>query len=158
MASPSAVGISPTPRGRLHGTPSHFAAGDLEAWLGPEFGGRDLSGGEWLRVAVARGAVADPGLLVMDEPTAAIDPVAEVEVVRRLLALGRQRTAIVVSHRLGIARAANRILVLDGGRLAEEGHHDELLRQDGLYARMWRAQAGWYGPAEPEGGAGARQQ
>lgn len=138
-------------RGALEQAGSHLAGGDLETWLGPEFGGQDLSGGEWLRVAVARGAAADPGLLVMDEPTSAIDPVAEVEVVRRLLALGRQRTAIVVSHRLGIARAADRILVLERGAIVEQGHHDDLLRQGGLYARMWRAQAGWYGPARAAG-------
>ncbi len=131
---------------------SHLADGDLDAWLGPEFDGQDLSGGEWLRLAVARGAVANPGLIVMDEPTAAIDPLAEVDLVRRLLALGRVRTAIVVSHRLGIARAADRILVLDHGMLVEEGHHDDLLRAGRLYARMWRAQASWYTPLGEQGG------
>jgi len=139
-------------REALRQSGSHLASGDLDAWLGPEFDGTDLSGGEWLRVALARGALARPGLIVLDEPTAAIDPLAEVEIVRRLLEVGRQRTAIVVSHRLGIARAADRILVLDHGRLVEEGHHDDLLRQDGLYAQMWRAQASWYAP-QREGGA-----
>lgn len=139
-------------RGALRQSGSHLADGDLDAWLGPEFDGQDLSGGEWLRLAVARGAVANPGLIVMDEPTAAIDPLAEVDLVRRLLALGRVRTAIVVSHRLGIARAADRILVLDHGMLVEEGHHDDLLRAGGLYARMWRAQASWYTPLGAQGG------
>lgn len=118
--------------------------GELDAWLGAEFGGRDLSGGEWLRVAIARGLLARSGLIVLDEPTAAIDPVAEVELVKRLLALGAGRTAIVVSHRLGIARVANRILVMEDGRIAEAGTHAELLAMDGIYADMWRAQASWY--------------
>lgn len=123
--------------------------GELDAWLGAEFGGRDLSGGEWLRVAIARGLLARSGLIVMDEPTAAIDPVAEVELVKRLLALGAGRTAIVVSHRLGIARVANRILVMEDGRIAEVGTHAELLASNGIYADMWRAQASWYVDALP---------
>ena len=122
---------------------SDLGAG-LDTWLGNEFGGRDLSGGQWLRLALARGILPQTDLIVMDEPTAAIDPLAEVDIVRRLLALGRSRTAVVVSHRLGVARAADRILVLDEGRVVEEGTHERLLSLDGLYARMWRAQASWY--------------
>ena len=130
---------------------SDLAVEDLGTWLGPEFGGRDLSGGQWLRVALARAVVGEAPLVVLDEPTAAIDPLEEVEVVRRMLALGGRRTAIVVSHRLGIARAADRILVLDQGRVVEEGHHDTLVARGGLYARMWEAQASWYvsGAVEP---------
>ena len=132
-------------RGALRRAGSHLEE-DLEAWLGPEFDGRDLSGGEWLRVAIARGVLPESGLIVLDEPTAAIDPLAEVDLVRRLLELGRGRTAIVVSHRLGIARMADRILVMEEGRVVEEGTHAALLDADGLYARMWRAQASWYRP------------
>ena len=140
---------APALRQALETAGSRLAAEDLELWLGPEFEGRDLSGGEWLRVAIARGVLGASGLIVLDEPTAALDPLGEVEIVRRMLALGRDRTAIVVSHRLGIARAADRILVLDEGRVAEEGRHADLLAAGGLYARMWRAQASWYaqGPA-----------
>jgi ATP-binding cassette subfamily B protein len=94
---------------------------------------------------------------VLDEPTAAIDPLSEVDIVRRLLALGRNGTAVVVSHRLGIARAADRILVLEAGRIVEEGSHAALMERNGLYARMWRAQASWYQlphpEAEPKGSA-----
>lgn len=121
-------------------------AESLDDWLGPEFGGRDLSGGEWLRVAIARGVVGRRPFLVLDEPTAAMDPLAEVDLVRKLLALGRERTAVVVSHRLGVARMADRILVMDGGRLVEDGTHEELVAAGGLYARMWQAQASWYVP------------
>lgn len=138
-------------RSALRQSGSHLSDGDLDAWLGPEFDGPDLSGGEWLRVAVARGALSRAGLIVLDEPTAATDPLAEVEIVRRLLALGHARTAIVVSHRLGIARAADRIIVLDHGRIVEEGTHDALVAANGLYARMWQAQSSWYAPARAEG-------
>lgn len=125
--------------------------GDLDAWLGPEFGGQDLSGGQWLRVAIARGVLPDSGLIVLDEPTAAIDPLAEVDLVKRLLGIGRGKTAIVVSHRLGIARAADRILVMDRGTVVEEGTHADLLSKGGLYAQMWQAQASWYVPAPSAG-------
>lgn len=119
----------------------------LDEWLGPAFGGRDLSGGQWLRVAIARGIVGHRPFLVLDEPTAAIDPVAEVDLVQRLLDVGRGGTAIVVSHRLGVARMADRILVMDEGRVVEEGTHAALVAAHGLYARMWQAQAAWYAPA-----------
>ncbi len=133
---------------------SALASAPLDDWLGSAFGGRDLSGGEWLRVAIARGVVGRRPFLVLDEPTAAIDPVAEVALVRRLLEVARGRAAVVVSHRLGVARMANRILVMEGGRVTEQGAHEALLTMGGLYARMWRAQAAWYAapgePARPE--------
>ena len=120
---------------------------DLNTSLGVEFGGRDLSGGEWLRVAIARGVLPESGLLVMDEPTAAIDPVAEVDIVKRLLSHSKDSkgcTTVVVSHRLGIARFADRIIVMDQGQIREQGTHSELLTVGGLYASMWQAQSSWY--------------
>ena len=117
---------------------------DLDTWLGPEFGGHDVSGGEWLRIAVARGLFRESPFVVFDEPTAAIDPVAEVEMIRELLTKDGSRTTLVISHRLGVARLCDRILVLDEGRLVEDGTHEELLAKGGLYADMWNAQASWY--------------
>ena len=119
-------------------------AEELDTWLGHEFGGRDVSGGEWLRLAVARGLFRQSQFVVFDEPTAAIDPVAEVEMIRELLTKDVSRTIIVISHRLGVARLCDRILVLDEGQLVEDGTHEELLAMDGLYAEMWNAQASWY--------------
>ena len=119
-------------------------ARDLDTWLGNEFGGRDVSGGEWLRLAVARGLFRQSQFVVFDEPTAAIDPVAEVEMIRELLTKDASRTTVVISHRLGVARLCDRILVLDEGRLVEDGTHEELLAMGGLYAEMWDAQASWY--------------
>ena len=119
-------------------------AQELDTWLGHEFGGRDVSGGEWLRLAVARGLFRQSQFVVFDEPTAAIDPVAEVEMIRELLTKDASRTTLVISHRLGVARLCDRILVLDEGQLIEDGTHEELLAIDGLYAEMWDAQASWY--------------
>ena len=119
-------------------------AQELDTWLGHEFGGRDVSGGEWLRLAVARGLFRQSQFVVFDEPTAAIDPVAEVEMIRELLTRDASRTTLVISHRLGVARLCDRILVLDEGQLVEDGTHEELLAMDGLYAEMWNAQASWY--------------
>ena len=119
-------------------------AQELDTWLGHEFGGRDVSGGEWLRLAVARGLFRQSQFVVFDEPTAAIDPVAEVEMIRELLTKDASRTTLVISHRLGVARLCDRILVLDEGQLVEDGTHEELLAMDGLYAEMWNAQASWY--------------
>ena len=84
-------------------------------------------------------------LIVLDEPTASLDPQAEADVFRRFLAMSGERTTIVVSHRLGSARLCDRILVLKEGRLLENGTHDELLSQGGEYARLWALQAQWYG-------------
>jgi len=124
------------------------AAGLAEGYdtlLTREFsGGTDLSGGQWQRVAVSRGFMRAAPLLVLDEPTAALDPVTEAEVFRRFSEMAGRRTAVLVSHRLGSARLCDRVLVLDRGRLVEEGTHDALVAAGGLYARLWALQAQWY--------------
>ncbi len=111
-------------------------------------GGTELSGGEWQRVAISRGFMRNASLIVLDEPTASLDPQAEADVFRRFLAMSGERTTIVVSHRLGSARLCDRILVLKEGRLLENGTHGELLSQEGEYARLWALQAQWYGEEE----------
>lgn len=117
---------------------------DLDVWLGPEFGGRELSGGEWIRIATARGLFRNSNFVVFDEPTASIDPIAEIDVIQQLLTKHEKRSIVVVSHRLGIARLCDRILVLDEGQLVEQGTHEDLIARGGIYAEMWRAQASWY--------------
>ncbi|HEV7590960.1 MAG TPA: ATP-binding cassette domain-containing protein, partial [Longimicrobium sp.] len=106
--------------------------------------GADLSGGQWQRVALARALVAvrgGAGLLILDEPTAALDVRAETELFERFLELTRDVTTILVSHRLSSVRHADRIVVIEGGRVAEDGTHASLLRAGGLYARMYSLQA-----------------
>lgn len=109
-----------------------------------EFGGMELSGGLWQQVAIARGRYRDHEIIVLDEPTAALDPVTESAVYHRFLEMVKGKTAFIVSHRLGSARLADRILVMQEGRLEEDGTHEELLRKNGLYRKMWDAQAESY--------------
>lgn len=119
--------------------------GGLDARTGlTSEGGRELSGGQWQRLAIARAALRDAKLLVLDEPTAALDPQHETELYRSFRELARGRTVLFVSHRLGWARFADRIVVLRDGRIVEQGPHETLLAAGGEYAGMFRAQAAWY--------------
>jgi ATP-binding cassette subfamily B protein len=116
-----------------------------ETILGKEWeGGSELSGGQWQKLAIARSYMRRAALIVLDEPTAALDPQAELEVFRRFQELARGKTAFLISHRLGAARLADRILVLKEGRLVESGRHDELIALGGEYAALFEAQAHWY--------------
>lgn len=107
-------------------------------------GGQGLSGGEWQRIAIARAFTRDAELLILDEPAAALDAMAEAELYRQFAELLHGRTALLISHRLGSARMAERILVLGQGRIVEEGCHDDLVAKGGVYAGMWEEQASWY--------------
>lgn len=89
-------------------------------------------------------------MLICDEPTSALDPRTEEAVYDRIRALSAGRTVVLITHRLGSTRAADRIIVLDGGHLLEEGIHESLLQQDGEYAAMWRTQARTYGDQPQE--------
>lgn len=116
----------------------------LDTMLSREFDGVDLSGGQWQRVAIARGFHRAHGIVVLDEPTAAIDPIEETNVYRKFAEISKGKTAVIVTHRLGSARIADRIIVMERGRVAEVGTHDELLAAGGVYAEMFGAQAKWY--------------
>ncbi|NYE72165.1 ABC transporter ATP-binding protein [Microlunatus parietis] len=104
-------------------------------------GGTDLSLGQWQRVAIARVLYRDPSLVILDEPTASLDPQAEAALFATLDDLRRDRTIVMISHRFSSVRSADRILVVDQGRLIEHGTHDQLLDLDGHYARLYRTQA-----------------
>lgn len=116
----------------------------LDSQLGREFGGAELSGGEWQKVAIARGIINKGDVVVLDEPTASLDPVTESEVYRRFAELARGRTAILISHRVGSARMADRIVVLEDGRIVEEGSHEGLTERRGRYHELFSLQAQWY--------------
>lgn len=118
--------------------------GGEDVLLGREFGGRELSGGEWQKVAIARGLFKDSELIVLDEPTSALDPLVEYEILSRFLELARDRTSVIISHRVGICRTADKIVVMKDGRIVECGTHEELRAADGEYSRIWTEQAKWY--------------
>lgn len=116
-----------------------------ETMLGRWFSeGRELSGGQWQKVALARAFMRDGEVLVLDEPTAALDPEREYEIFQRFRELTRGKTALLISHRFSTVRMADRIAVLNQGRLIELGTHQELLTLDGDYARLFRLQAQGY--------------
>ena len=117
----------------------------LEQMLGRRFeGGVELSGGEWQKIALARAYLRDAQILILDEPTAALDPLAEYEVFSNFAELTRDRMAIFVSHRFSTVRMADRIGVLADGRIIEVGNHNELVAAGGEYARMFDVQAASY--------------
>ncbi|HEX5732649.1 MAG TPA: ABC transporter ATP-binding protein [Blastocatellia bacterium] len=121
-----------------------FAEG-YRQMLGRRFeGGVDLSGGEWQKVALARAYMRDAQVLILDEPTAALDARAEYEVFKRFSELVRGRMAVIISHRFSTVRMADRIIVLQNGSAVEEGTHEELVARGGLYAELFRLQAEGY--------------
>jgi ATP-binding cassette subfamily B protein len=113
--------------------------------LGRRFdGGVDLSGGEWQKVALARAYMRDAQVLILDEPTAALDARAEYQVFERFAELASSRLAVLVSHRFSTVRMADRILVLRHGRIVEHGKHQQLMNDAGLYAELFGLQAAAY--------------
>ncbi len=107
-------------------------------------GGVELSGGEWQKVGLARGFVRDAGLVILDEPTAALDAEAEYQLFQRFREIVIGKTALLISHRFSTVRMADQILVLDDGRIIEAGGHDELVELGGRYAALYEMQAGRY--------------
>lgn len=117
----------------------------FDQWLGRKFNdGVELSGGEWQKVALARAYMKDAQLLILDEPTAALDARAEYEVFQRFAELTKGKTAVLISHRFSTARLADRILVLEKGMVLEIGTHEELLALKGRYAELFQLQAMGY--------------
>jgi ATP-binding cassette subfamily B protein len=106
--------------------------------------GAELSIGQWQKLALARAFVRDSQLILLDEPTSSLDAAAEFEFFEKFREMARGRSALIISHRFSTVRLADRIYVLDEGRLIEEGNHEELIARDGLYAHLYRRQASYY--------------
>ncbi|WP_020634179.1 ABC transporter ATP-binding protein [Amycolatopsis alba] len=118
---------------------------DYETLLGREFtGGTDLSGGQWQKLAIARSFYRNAPIVILDEPTAALDPQAERELSERIRELFAGRAVLLVSHRFSNVRSADRIYVMDRGRVREHGSHETLMNAEGMYASLFLAQAGGY--------------
>jgi ATP-binding cassette subfamily B protein len=106
--------------------------------------GMELSGGQWQKIALARAYMKDAPVMILDEPTSALDARAEAEVFERFMGLTRGKTSIIISHRFSTVRMANRILVLEDGRILESGTHEELMQHGKLYAELFELQAAGY--------------
>jgi len=120
----------------VHAEPGAVRTGTLVA--GSNWGGTDLSGGQWQRIAVARAFYRDATMLMLDEPTSAMDPRAEHLVISRFKKLAVGKAALFVTHNLDNARIADRVIVLDGGRVAESGTFEELLDSGGVLAELYK--------------------
>lgn len=118
----------------------------METWLLKKVkkGSVNLSGGEQQKVAVSRAHMSDKDVLIFDEPASALDPIAEMEQFSAIQEKIQGRTAILISHRVGFARLADRIFVMDQGKLAEVGTHEELMEKQGIYLEFFQSQAEWY--------------
>lgn len=116
----------------------------LNTLLGSEFDGRDLSIGQWQKLAIARGMFKESSIIVLDEPTAALDPIMETTILKMFLQIAKEKTAIIVSHRIGICREVDKIIVMKKGKVVEIGNHDELLTKKGEYYQLYKMQQKWY--------------
>jgi ATP-binding cassette subfamily B protein len=116
----------------------------IDTMLSREFDGVDLSGGQWQRIAIARGFYRESDIIVLDEPTAAIDPIEENAIYKKFVEIAKDKTAVIITHRMGSAKVAERIVVMKNGEIAEIGSHDALMNNCGIYYSMYTAQAGWY--------------
>ena len=112
--------------------------------LGSEFGGRDLSTGQWQKLAIARGILKESSVIFLDEPTAALNPLMETSILKMFLQIAQGKTAIIVSHRIGICKNVDKIIVMKDGKIAEIGKHQELLDKRGEYYRLYTMQQKWY--------------
>ena len=113
--------------------------------------GIDLSKGQWQRVAIARALISNAAFIILDEPTASLDPVAESRMYELFSSVIQKRGSIVISHRLASSKLADKIIVIDNGKITEIGSHDELMKQNGLYSKMFEEQREWYINSEAVG-------
>lgn len=118
--------------------------GGLDTQLGREFDGVELSGGEWQKISIARGLNKDADIIILDEPTSALDPLVEYDILKKFVDLTEEKTSVIISHRVGLCRFADRIIVMQNGRVVGNGTHEELLGNNTEYERIWNEQAKWY--------------
>lgn len=117
----------------------------IDTYLGKlEKEGIDASGGQWQRIAIARALYKNAGVRILDEPTAALDPVSESEVYRMFGEISQNMTTVFITHRMGAARLADTIIVVSDGGVVETGSHEELVNTGGIYAQMYELQKEWY--------------
>ena len=106
--------------------------------------GQDISGGEWQRVAIARLLMKQVNFMILDEPAASLDPIAESKLYEQFSSISKDKTTLLISHRLGSLKTVDYIFVIDSGEIIESGTHAELIKQAGLYETMYSEQKEWY--------------
>jgi len=132
-------------KGNLHEIIERLPNG-TDAIIGKEFdsSGQDLSGGQWQRVILSRAYMGEPEILILDEPTASIDPLEEMRMLLHFKDIIKDKTALLISHRIGFARLSDRICVMNDGAIVENGTHDELMKQRGYYYELFTSQQELY--------------
>ena len=113
--------------------------------------GTDLSEGQWQKIMLARALHRNRGIIIFDEPTASLDPMAEETFYKNVIDNADGKTIIIITHRLACTASADRVIVLSGGKIVEEGNHEELMKRNGRYAEMYRVQAEGYLSGNAEG-------
>lgn len=116
----------------------------LDEELGLEFGGKEISIGEWQKIALARAIFKESKIIALDEPTSSLDPNTEYYILTKFLEMINQKTALIVSHRIGLCPLVDKIIVMDKGQIVEIGTHDELICKNGKYNELWISQSRWY--------------
>ena len=117
----------------------------IDTILSKEFpDGTELSEGQWQKVAIARSMIKDSEVIIFDEPTAALDPIAELEVFNLLNNVSKDKTTIMISHRLGVTKFADTIILMKDGKIIEKGSHEKLINNNGEYKKMYEDQESYY--------------
>jgi len=116
----------------------------LDGMMGKEFGGKELSVGQWQKIAIARSLFKNCEINILDEPTAALDPIIESEILKEFILIAKGKTSIIISHRVGLCKEADKIIVMKDGAAVECGTHQELMGNAGEYRRLYTAQSQWY--------------
>ena len=118
--------------------------GSLDNQLGGEYGGKELSGGQWQKIAIARALFKKAELVILDEPTSSLDPLVETEILQQFVKIAKDKTAVIISHRVGLCKLADRIIVMKNGKICEMGTHYELIKNNGEYKKLYNSQKQWY--------------
>lgn len=116
----------------------------LQTQLGKEFKGKELSGGEWQKIALARTLFKNSNFVILDEPTSTIDPIVEMDILKTFLDNAKKKTAVIISHRVGICTCADTVVMLSKGRIVERGSHTALMKRHGQYYDFFTMQSKWY--------------